>query len=87
MEHLINMNLLPVGAKGVVQKMDAGGHIRRRFQDMGLVEGTTVKCVGRSPLGDPSAYFIKGAIIAIRAEDCENIIISIHNAGGKCKDE
>ena len=37
--------------------------------DIGLVPGTRVKCVLKSPLGDPAAYKIRGAIMAIRKED------------------
>ena len=79
MGKLTTLNLLPVGTKGVIQKMDADGPIRRRFQDIGLVLGTQVECIGRSPLKDPSAYLIKGAVIAIRADDCKNIVVLTHN--------
>lgn len=41
--------------------------------DIGLIEGTEVVCVGKSPCGDPRAYLIRGAIIALRDEDCKKI--------------
>lgn len=47
--------------------------MRRRFLDIGLIEDTPVECIGRSPAGDPSAYLIRGAVIAIRAEDSASI--------------
>ena len=47
----------------------------RRLRDLGLVEGTRVKCVLKSPLGDPAAYRIRGAIVAIRAEDASRIVV------------
>jgi len=37
------------------------------------VEGTKIRCVLRSPLGDPAAYRIRGAVIAIRKEDAKNV--------------
>ncbi|MCI5837525.1 MAG: ferrous iron transport protein A [Veillonellaceae bacterium] len=43
--------------------------LRRRLQDLGLVRGTRVACVGQSPLGDPQAYRIRNTVIAIRAQD------------------
>ncbi len=49
------------------------GAMRRRLQDIGLIFGTLVECVGKSPGGDPSAYLIRGAVIAIRAEDGKKI--------------
>lgn len=56
-----------------VQSIDITGSIRRRLLDLGLVENTIVECVGRSPLGDPSAYLIRGAVIAIREDDTKHI--------------
>ena len=63
------------GQEAVVRSLLARGDIRRRFLDIGLIEGTSVRCLGRSPGGDPSAYRIRGAVIAIRAEDSRSILI------------
>lgn len=49
----------------------------KRFQDLGLVKGTAVKCVLKSPLGDPKAYKIRGAVIAIRKEDAKKIMVEV----------
>lgn len=49
--------------------------MRRRLMDIGLIVGTRVTCVGRSPGGDPAAYAIRGAIIAIRDRDSTEVII------------
>lgn len=51
------------------------GSIKRRLQDLGLVEGTQVRCVQKSPYGDPVAYEIRGAVIALRAEDAGNVLV------------
>ena len=45
--------------------------------DIGLTENTAVECVGRSPAGDPTAFLIRGAVIALREEDCKNILVYI----------
>lgn len=50
--------------------------MRRRLLDLGLAEHTEVMCLGQSPLGDPKAYLIRGAVIAIRAIDSRKILIS-----------
>ena len=44
-------------------------------QDMGLIEGTSVECVGKSPLGDPAAYLVRGAVIALRSQESDRIFI------------
>ena len=51
------------------------GSMRRRLQDLGLIEGTRVECLQRSPSGDPTAYLIRGAVIALREEDSSKIIV------------
>ena len=50
--------------------------MRRRLQDMGLVEGTEVECVLKSPSGDPTAYGVRGALIALRAEDARQVLVT-----------
>jgi len=64
------------GEKGTVRAITAAGEMRRRLQDIGLICGTPVECVGHSPLGDPRAYRIRGAVIALRACDAAGIRIS-----------
>lgn len=75
MPQMRSLHTLEVGEQGYVQKLCCEGGIRRRLLDIGLVEGTTVTCVGRSPSGDPMAYRIRGAVIAIRNADAANILI------------
>ena len=45
----------------------------RRLTDLGLVRGTRVTCVLRSPAGDPRAYLIRGALIALRRADADGV--------------
>lgn len=51
------------------------GPMRRRLQDIGLIDGTEVVCLRKSPSGDPVAYLIRGAVIALRSEDSSKILI------------
>ena len=48
----------------MVERLRVHGSMRRRLLDIGLVEGTRVECVGVSPMGDPAAYCIRGAVIS-----------------------
>jgi len=43
--------------------------MRRRLQDIGLINGTIVQCVQKSPANDPIAYLIRGAVFALRRDD------------------
>ncbi|MBR3870099.1 MAG: ferrous iron transport protein A [Clostridia bacterium] len=71
----MNLSDINVGEKVTVCELKASDSMRRRLLDIGLVENTPVECVGRSPLGDPSAFLIRGAVIALRSEDCKNILV------------
>lgn len=65
------LDMLVPGQCGTVLTMD--GRIARRLNDLGLLPGTRVRCVLKSPLGDPTAYRIRDAVIAIRAADSRQI--------------
>ena len=64
------MSALPVGYKAKVSELiDRGRNITERLRDLGISDGEEVMCVMKSPLGEPSAYLIKGSVIALRQED------------------
>lgn len=71
-----NLSMLKLGEKAIVINIDSDARIGRRLRDIGLISGTAVSCVGESPLGDPLAYLIRGAVIALRAEDSEGVHIA-----------
>lgn len=79
MNHICPMSDLKPEQIGLIKKMDVKGSMRRRLQDLGLIEGSNVECVLTSPGGNPSAYKIKDTVIAIRNEDCGNIDVVIYN--------
>ncbi len=51
------------------------GQIKRRLLDLGIIPGTFIKNIQSSPLGDPSAFFVRGTVIAIRKEDTKKIVV------------
>lgn len=71
----ITLDGLFPGQQAVVQRLWTQGDMRRRLLDIGLIPGTKVECVGRSPMGDPGAFLIRGAVIAIRRKDCSGIMV------------
>lgn len=75
MNQQVSLNTLRVGESGQIIKLGNADGMRRRLQDIGLVEGTTVSCVQKSPWGDPAAYLIRGAVIALRASDASHILV------------
>ena len=72
-----NLTSLPIGSSAVVYKLDAAGSSRRRLQDLGIIKGTLIEALQKSPSGDPTAYLIRGTVIALRSEDTDNIYICV----------
>ena len=70
-----SLNTLQEGQRARVTDILSSGSMRRRLQDIGLIEGTDVQCMQKSPSGDPVAYLIRGAVIALRCEDSRNILV------------
>ncbi len=77
MENLNTLTDLKIGQTANVSRLLSKGSMRRRLQDLGVIEGTEVECLHKSPSGDPIAYLIRGAAIALRSEDSSNILVSI----------
>ena len=75
MHNLYTLKDLDIDDVGYVSSLIAGDDIRRRLLDMGLVEGTKVMCVLKSPSGDPVAYNIRGAVVPLRNADSEKILL------------
>ena len=75
MGKLYGLHCLSPGECAVIESVDSSGALRRRLLDMGLVEGTRVECLGVSPGGDPRAFLIRGAVLALRSRDCQEITI------------
>ena len=69
----MNLYELPLNTVGIVNTLNCRGNIRRRLLDLGLVKGTKITPVFKSPSGDPTAYEIRKTLIALRKEDSELI--------------
>ncbi|MBK8481575.1 MAG: DtxR family transcriptional regulator [Proteobacteria bacterium] len=69
------LSLLGPGEQGRVRGISplCVGVARRRFFDLGFVPGTLIGVEMRSRHGDPTAYRIRGALIALRREQAELI--------------
>jgi DtxR family Mn-dependent transcriptional regulator len=68
---------LKIGEKGEVVEIlrTSRGSERRRFMDLGILPGTVIEAEMTSPSGDPTAYRIRDALIALREEQASMIRI------------
>lgn len=70
-----NLAALEEGESGYVESVSTRLALRHRLEDLGLIPGTRVTCMARSPAGDPCAYLIRGALIALRQADARQIVL------------
>lgn len=80
MTSYIHLNEMQVGERATVERVEASTRgsrrgMRRRLLDLGLTPHAEVECVGKSPFGDPAAYRVRGAIVAIRARDGRSVLL------------
>ena len=68
---------MPIGKSGKVVCLTCQGQKKRRLLDLGLIPGTKIKARQKSPSGDPIAFEIRGATIALRSEETNSVIIEV----------
>jgi DtxR family Mn-dependent transcriptional regulator len=75
------LSSLKVGEKGEVLGISKAlrGQQRRRLMDLGVVPGSEIVVEMQSVGGDPSAYRIKGALIALRKKQADRIYLVKEN--------
>ncbi|WP_245755416.1 FeoA family protein [Actinopolyspora alba] len=60
-----------------VTSVNIHGPQRRRLMDLGMLPGTRIHIDRVSPLGDPTAYLVRGSVIALRREQARGIHITV----------
>ena len=64
-----SLNNISLDTPVKIENLNCTGSLRRRLLDLGLIKGTTIIPVLKSPCGDPTAYSVRGSLIALREED------------------
>ncbi len=73
---MTRLDRLPVGGGGMVLGLGGNEGIRRRLLDLGLTRGAYLRCLFASPAGDPRAYLVRGAVVALRAADAAQVSLA-----------
>lgn len=75
----VYLDQLEEGQKGTVVRLlpRLRGAERRRLMDLGMLPGTMIEAEMASPMGDPMAYRVRDALIALRNDQARNIQIEL----------
>lgn len=69
------LDKLVLGEEAVIENNNIATKNKQYITNLGVSKDAKIKCLYRSPFGDPTAYLIKNVIIAIREEDAKEINI------------
>jgi Fe2+ transport system protein FeoA/energy-coupling factor transporter ATP-binding protein EcfA2 len=59
-----------------ISRLASKDQARRRLLHIGFVPGAQVTPIRRSPTGDPTAYSVRGAMVALRREQADEIMVT-----------
>ena len=69
---------LKIGDKAlIINILDDKNIDKQRLSDLGIVTGTEITALFRSPFGNPTAYLIRGTVFALRDDISENIVVEM----------
>ncbi len=74
MTESMRLSALSVGSCMQVTAVESEEYMKRRLEDLGFCPNTRVRCLYRAPLGDPTAYLIRGTVIALRQKDAQGVM-------------
>jgi ferrous iron transport protein A len=73
----LTLDRLKAGQTARIDALTCQGANRYRLMDLGILPGTRIEVEMRSPLGDPTAYRVRGSVIAMRSEQASQIEITL----------
>ena len=75
MEEVTTLAALRPGRGGEIVAITAAAPQRRGLMELGFIPGGRIEVLQASPWGDPVAYAVCGAVIALRRNDAKTITI------------
>ena len=70
------LNQLQEGESCRVEELEISGAMRRRLSELGFISGSAVTCLQSNFSGDMTAYYVRGAVIALRTSETARIRIN-----------
>lgn len=71
----MKLSCAKLGEEYTVCRVTNESKMLTRFSDLGIIKGAKIKPLFKSPFGEPTAYEVSGAVIALRCEDSNCILV------------
>ncbi|MBQ7669838.1 MAG: ferrous iron transport protein A [Clostridia bacterium] len=71
----VTLDTLPAGSEATVDRLTSKCNMKDRLTSLGFCRGEKIVCVMESPLGDPTAYLIRGTLVALRRSDARGVAV------------
>lgn len=75
MQQRIPLAAIAPGETVRVAEIRVEGALRRRLFDLGFIPQTLVSCRFAAPAGSPMAFTVRGAVLALRTRDAQEIFV------------
>lgn len=75
MSSRIKLSELPPGASAFVFSLENGISANDRLAELGFYPGASVKALFSGVFGEPMAYMVQNAVIALRRTESEKILV------------
>lgn len=72
---IFQLSKAEIGSMVKVHSLKSAGLLRQRMLDLGIVPGSMIFVLRKSPWNDPTAYIIKDTCIALRKEEADKILV------------
>ncbi len=76
-----SLDRLRRGQSAVITEVHGSGAMHDRLRDLGFTENSEVTCLFPAAFGDPHAYRVKDAVIALRRADAQQVVCA-QSCGG-----
>jgi len=83
-EAICPLTALRLGQKAIVHRLDDAlrGYTRRRLLDLGLTPGAEIAAEYSAFLGDPTAFRIRGSLVALRRDQAAQVLVRTDGTTG-----
>lgn len=71
---------LSVGQSATVAEITGDDGIAVRLMEMGVIEGESIRMIGKAPLGDPIEYELRGYRLSLRASEAARVQVTTAEA-------